>query len=467
MRGAKPRYLADFDSATAMLRALARYLHGRDFPLLGAMPRWAAPAMKLAAGAVNRLPPRLQEQVYIWSGWYEAISPKRLDQVNLEDVAEWVVRLYPERRYPVVAVGSANGAAVHLWAALGIPWLPQTFLVPVARSGIHPDEPQQEMRWAKPWAERVLQRNPTVQLHHMHDPVQDRLMIQRMSYFRFKRLTLGAAYERFLRQRLVPGGTIVLMECHLQWPVTQCGERYLFQFGALGGASLEELQHGGERVSDYLQRYRSHRRRWEPPPPDRMAPEAEWGFEPALREDLERFARRHDYRLQRIIIKEPEQMSPLVADFYRWWNQKRRIPDNRLLGESFIVMEPYWTVRTGSVPFWMVFNKEPSLKALESYLTRTSFDDIFLMLFSHGVESVGLPSIDRWRMPLRQARRKGALVGVDERAFPRDFAVFVRYYFALRRMVRSRHPLPPPVTLKEFSEFFEQAASYGIQWVNS
>jgi hypothetical protein len=35
----KPSYLADFDSASAMLVALARFLHGQDFPLMGAMPK--------------------------------------------------------------------------------------------------------------------------------------------------------------------------------------------------------------------------------------------------------------------------------------------------------------------------------------------------------------------------------------------------------------------------------------------
>ena len=31
-------HLADFDSATAMLRALSRFLDGRDFPMLGTQP---------------------------------------------------------------------------------------------------------------------------------------------------------------------------------------------------------------------------------------------------------------------------------------------------------------------------------------------------------------------------------------------------------------------------------------------
>jgi hypothetical protein len=155
---AHPDYLADFDSATGMLRALAASLKGEGIPLLGAMPRSRAPMMKLFASTVNRLPKPLQEQVYVWSGWLEAISPRTLPGVSGDEVADWMTSVYPRRQYPAVVVGSSNGAAVHLWAALGIPWLPQTFLVPVARSGVHPDEPLQDLRWAEPHAEIVSGR---------------------------------------------------------------------------------------------------------------------------------------------------------------------------------------------------------------------------------------------------------------------------------------------------------------------
>lgn len=414
--------------------------------------------MRGLGAAINAMPRWLQEQVYIWSGWFEAISVNKVKTIDAEQVAEWMVSLYPQRKYSAVAIGSANGAATHLWAAMGIPWLPQTFLVPVARSGIHPDEPQQDLEWGQGPARIVLQRNPNVQLHHMHDPVQDRLMIQRMTYFRFKRLMLGAAYEAFLDRCLQPGGTIFLMDCRMAWPVTDCGERHLFQFGAVGGATVDELQHGSERVAEYLARYGSHRRKWEPPPVDRTAPEAEWGFEPAMTKDIERVAHRHQARLRRIIFEEPEHMSPLVADLYQRWNETRGIADRRLIVDSFILMEPYWTVRTGSIPFWMVFNKEPSRRALQAYLDRSkAFDDIFMMLFSHGVDSVGLPSIEQWREPLRRARLKGSLLGVDERVFPRDFAVFTRYYFDLLRTIPTRYPMPPALTVKELDQFLDDS----------
>jgi hypothetical protein len=53
--------VADFDSATAMLRALSNYLREEDFPLVGAMPRCHLPLMKLVGAVVNQLPSSLRQ----------------------------------------------------------------------------------------------------------------------------------------------------------------------------------------------------------------------------------------------------------------------------------------------------------------------------------------------------------------------------------------------------------------------
>src|SRR5438105_15158784 len=98
----EPASIANFDSATAMLRALANYLRGEDFPLLGTMPRWMEPVMRLVGAAVNTLPRSLREQVYIWSGWNEAIPQKKLRTASAERVAEWMATLYLERKFPAV-----------------------------------------------------------------------------------------------------------------------------------------------------------------------------------------------------------------------------------------------------------------------------------------------------------------------------------------------------------------------------
>jgi hypothetical protein len=183
-----------------MVRARANILWGKDFPVVGPRPHWCLPALRLAGGVINRLPQTLQEQRYIWTGRAEAVAPTKLACMQ----AAWVAARYPTRQYPAVAIGSSHGAAVPLWVALGIPWLPQTLLMPVVRSGTSPDAPQAAINWADAPARVFLQANPDVPLHHMHDPNQDRLMIQRMTYFRVKRLALGAAYEnisKFMSER--------------------------------------------------------------------------------------------------------------------------------------------------------------------------------------------------------------------------------------------------------------------------
>ncbi len=459
------KYIANFDSAAAMLRALSRFLHGKDFPQFGMLPGPLMPLMQPVATAVNALPRRTRELLYINSSGSEALPPDKLSEVRAEVIARWVVEQYPRRSYQAAMIGSSNGAAVHLCAALGIPWLPQTFLIPVRHPGIPADEPRRDMEWGREPGRALLQANPELQLHHMHDANQDRLTIQKLTYFRVKRLRLGKAHERFLEDTLRPGATIFLLECGLSWPTRRVGERHIFQHGAPGGATPEEYLHGGERVANYLGRYGSRRLRWESPEPDGESREAEWGFEPALREDVERFARERGYAVRRIVFEEPEAFSPLVADLYRWWYEERRIRANRLLVESFILMEPYWALRTGSVPYWAMFNTEPSADRLERYLDGAEpYDHIHMMLFSHGTDSIGLAPIERWRALLDLAREQGGFVGVDERRFPRDLATFVRYYTRAKR-IPARYPIPGPLPLRQLDAFLERGGDrYAVDW---
>lgn len=70
------QYIANFDSASAMLRATASFLRGEDFPVLGSVPRVLSAAMRPVAAAVNTLPKRVREGVYVWSGASEAVPPE-------------------------------------------------------------------------------------------------------------------------------------------------------------------------------------------------------------------------------------------------------------------------------------------------------------------------------------------------------------------------------------------------------
>ncbi len=457
-----PRYVANFDSAVAMLRATTRFLRGKDFPQLGTQPFSFLPGV-----LTNTFSRENREMVFSAGGMIESMPPGQLHKVSAEDVSRWVVNEYPRRTYQAAVIGATSGALVHLCTALGIPWLPQTFLVPVRQHQIHPDEAWQAMEWGREPAERLLDANPEVQLHHMHDPNQDRMMVERMAYFRLKRLRLGETYEQFLTETLAPGGTIFVADCQRTWPTTEVGKRHIFQFGALGGATPDEYFNGGERVTQYLRRYGSPRRQWDPPEPDGDRPEAEWGFEPALLADIEHFARRHGYRVRRIVFQEPEHLSPLVADLYRWWYTQRQLQPNRLLVESYILMEPWWALRTGSVPFWMKFNMEPSLDWIEQYLDGARpHDEIRMMLLSHGADSIGLVPIEAWRSVLGRARKYGAFVGVDERRYPRDVAAVVRYHTDMRTIL-ARYAIPGPLALSELDAFLAaMPGRYPVKWLD-
>jgi hypothetical protein len=193
---------------------------------------------------------------------------------------------------------------------------------------------------------------------------------------------------------------------------------------------LEEYFHGGPRVEDFLKHYGSPCRRWDPPAPDGEQSEAEWGFDAALREDVIDWARARGRRLVRLVFREPEDLSPLVADLYRWWYRRRGRPADRLVVDSFFLLDPWWTLRTGAAPYWAVFNTESSAQCLAEYLERTEpYEEIYAMLLSNMVDTIGgVAPAELRRIIGQHARRSAGLLGVDERQYPRDFGTIARYH---------------------------------------
>jgi hypothetical protein len=431
------RAVAAFDSASAMLRATARALRGKDFAHLGQNPAAAA-----ATRATSAMPWRLRRTAYTVAGAAEGVPVSRLGDVDTDAIAAWAAGQYPRRRYPAVLIGSSNGAAVHLAAALGAPWLPQTVLVPVRWSGNDPDRPDLAMAFGRRVAAPLLARNPDVVLHHMHDGNQDRLMISRMTYFRLKRQRLGAAYERFLTGCLAPGAPILLVDDRSRWPTTRVDERHVFQVGARGGLTAEEYLRGSPALADMLRRAGSSRDRLPAPEPDGESAEAEWGLDEALAADVERWASAYGHPVHRVRIDAPQELSEPVAELYRQWLRERGYPDGRLLVESFVLLDPVHALRAGLVPYWTVFPVDESADLLARHLAEPGrhVDEAYLMLFSHGVRSAGLAGPGRWREVVGHARAI-QLLGVDESRFPADFGVFGRFGPALRR-VRAEGPEP-------------------------
>jgi hypothetical protein len=183
--------VASFDSATVLHAGLAAALRGQPFPHLG-HSAGAAAAVRVG----GKLPWPVLRRLYTRIGASEGIDPDRLPDVDMAAVARCLADGYPQRRYPAALVGSSNGALTHLAAALQVPWLPGTVLVSIARRG-DPQRPVDALRFSERFAPGLLDPNPDVVLHHMHDQVQDKLMVARMTCFRTKWRQLPEAYARF------------------------------------------------------------------------------------------------------------------------------------------------------------------------------------------------------------------------------------------------------------------------------
>ncbi|HEX5908031.1 MAG TPA: hypothetical protein VFY56_13515, partial [Propionibacteriaceae bacterium] len=168
------RVVASFDSASVLHAATAAALEGQPFPNLG-----SSALAGLVVRAAGRLPWSLLRGIYTRIGASEGINPGRLGDVDLAAVAASFADRYPMRRYPAILIGSSNGALTHLAAAMQLPWLPDTVLVPVAHVG-DTGRPDQALEFGRSVAPALLARNPDIVLHHMHDQLQDVLMAERM-----------------------------------------------------------------------------------------------------------------------------------------------------------------------------------------------------------------------------------------------------------------------------------------------
>jgi hypothetical protein len=413
--------VALLDSATAMVAALAAALRGEGFPHLGSPPIYGR-----AVRAAGRLPWPLLRQIYTRIGAAEGIDPARLGDVDLDAVARWLAEQYPRRRYPAAFIGSSNGAVTHLAAAMGAPWLPGTVLVPVGRVG-DPHRPVDAMRFGERHAQALLQRNPDVVLHHMHDQAQDELMVARMTYFRTKWLSLPKAYAEFLDALLLPGAPVIIVNDRSSWPVVRLSERHVFQPGAQGGLDPE----------DYLRRPHT-------PTADDHAPEAEWGAEPAFTAAVVDWCRGAGRRVAVVTTPGPQDVAHPVATVMRQWYRSRGQASDQLMVPSFILGDPWLTINIGHVPFWGFFSVQPARQALEDHLARSDpYAVVRLLLFQHGSDSQGIARPEDWARTVQKYGARADFLGLDTDKFPHDIGFLGRYGPTLKQLPHVRRLWSP------------------------
>ncbi len=455
MKGAQQ--VTDFECSVNAVRAVASFLRGEDHGGMSTGPS------SRTLGRLAALPPEsLRAKAFEAAGWAEGLPRRKVPEIDVDTIDRWVVGEYeeggsPSGQFPAVVIGCAGGPAFFLAAALGVPFLPQTTLVSVRDGDTHPDDPRQAMdAWAET-ASAIAEQNPRTAVYHMHDPAQDRPMMEQVAFFRLKRRALGPVYEQFLRERLAPGGAVITVENTRTWRSTEVGDRTYFQFGCLGGVPEEEFFESGERIAEFLADQGSEFRSWDPPAPDGRRPDGEWSWDPALGEDIARLSQEAGFRRRRLVQEEPQDASCFVAELYRDWYRRLGWEDDRLLVQTYGHVDPYWTLRTGSVPFWNRFHMEPSWQVLREYLeSAPAYRRIRLSLFAHGLESPGLVPYDRWESLAQEfAQETGEVIGVDPEAYPIDTGANFRYQKAIEALPE-RRDFPEPLTLEDVDRFVQE-----------
>jgi hypothetical protein len=414
------KVVATFDSASELHSALVAALEQRPFPHLGNSELYAA-----AVRAAGQLPWPILRRLYTRVGAAEAIPARKLDQVDLEEVAESFTAPFTDR-YPAAVIGSSNGAVTHLAAAMGAPWLPQTVLVPVHHKG-DAERPDEALDFGVRHAPALLDRNPGIALHQMHDSSQDALMVTRMAYFRTKWRQLPGAYSRFLSERLLPSAPVFLVEDRSTWPVTRVGDRHVFQTGGRGGLSPAE-----------------HLRKPHAPAADDEAPEAEWGADPGFIADARRWCEQTGHPVISLRTDGPQQLAAPVADVLREWTHERGGAGDRLIIPSFVIVDPWRTFQLGSIPFWTYFPVQEALASLDHYLDRTAgYSRMDLLMFQHGVDSPGRATPEQFREVARRHGLEFRLLAVDPKKNPHDIGSMARYGPALDKRPKTGPPWAP------------------------
>jgi hypothetical protein len=444
------KQFASLDASTFMVNTLSNYLKGQDtgdiLPLPETIMRDAGiPVLK----AVSELPDDIVSEILRIGGMTEGLDPNEVSMVDAQAIAAEVLEDYPKRQYPAIAVGSASGAVTLLCAALGIPWLPQAFLVLVKRE-MPPDELTRDPVFGREMANIMLESNPEIACYQMCDPANDRYMSQKMAYFRVKHTALPRAYADFIRERLAPGGTLISVECEREWPATVTGERHSYQVGGVGGTTIDEYLHGSERVRAFLADEDTPHTRFIVPEPTETIREAEWGFDERLLESMNTLAQEEGYTLKRMQYATEESLSPFVADLYRVWYRENGLPTGTVHFKMYTPFDIVHSIKGGVVPFWLVFNGENSLRTAEAYLAKRDYDRVMLTLFSNYVPAPGIPPAEEW------AKRLGAeLVATRAEKFPFDAASPVAYLYDLKEKLPEAYAIPDAFPLEDFKALSE------------
>lgn len=359
--------LESLESASpAITRLLGQYLAGERASVFEFKP-WE----RLGLQTLNVLPVAFARRAVRWRFRSSALDPELASSVTTRDLVNARLQDYDAvrgTRFPAVVIGAAmGGASAHLAAALGVPFLPQPFILGL-RGGSPDDELRPHLELTSRVAQAILDRNPELMAVAHFDPIHDGWLTRVVSHLRLKLISLPPGYRSFIGDVLEPGGAILYLDSDAAWLQYELGERHRYQVGGWGGITAEEFLHGSERIDRALNRAGSpHRGGWmiagETP---EQFPESEWGSEAGLDASAQAFAQEAGYSFHRVRGADPHAFSTLAFKAHeKLYEMHGRAPEG-IVVETFTQYDPGLVLRAGLLPLWLIFNTTESLAFLIS-----------------------------------------------------------------------------------------------------
>ncbi|HBG73873.1 MAG: hypothetical protein A2X25_03110 [Chloroflexi bacterium GWB2_49_20] len=421
----------------------------------------------------NLLIPSWQKQLLLGLGWFpqgvarqvishfqtiSGLSPKVLEDFSIVTLVNQRLNDYAklDKRFSCITLGAGlGGATTYISKALGGPFLPQTFVLTL-KGGAPTGDVNQYFNRSHKSALKIAEKNPEVITIQHFDPIHDGWLTRYVNHLRFKLLSLPSGYSDFIRDKLVPGGTLVYLDGQAEWLRYKVGPHSFFQVGGWGDISAQEFLDGSPRIQDYAMKSGLSHTNWKLDGfPSEHGAESEWGSEPGMADALEEFCATEGYRFVHICLPHPNDFSRLAFNTAIHLLEKSHQQPAGVLVEMFTQFDSQAAFQSGLLPLWLIFNTHDSLVYLEEMLSRfpPSKPVFFSPLATFSITPDIVPWSD-WEKTL--SGWDWINIGTRPSHYPSDSRAIVRWADPLRAWV-ANHPQPlleriDPIKLFELSQ---------------